>query len=252
MQNYGLTGPSNAGPLRPYCLWMQGTAGKEEPLSSVLEDPGEGLPAGAGGSGAGHDPRKRRQIIDGARAVFLARGFDGASMEDVARAAGVSKGTLYVYFENKEQLFAALIEEESEQQAERLFRLDPADGDVRAVLTRLGLGFIEVMTSPGKLSSVRVVIGIAERMRDIGEDFYRVGPCEGVRKLKTYLDAQVTAGALHIPDTEHAAAQFLDLCLTGVMKPLLFGVKLDIDEARKRAVIDSAVTMFLAAYGKRG
>ena len=52
-----------------------------------------------------HD--KRRQIIDGARAIFLAQGFDAASMGEIAREAGVSKGTLYVYFDSKEGLAAA-------------------------------------------------------------------------------------------------------------------------------------------------
>ena len=51
------------------------------------------------------DSAKRRQIIDGARQVFLAQGFDGASMGEIARTAGVSKGTLYVYFASKEDLF---------------------------------------------------------------------------------------------------------------------------------------------------
>src|SRR5260370_7219755 len=63
---------------------------------------------------------KRRQIMEGARTVFLADGFDGASMNDIARVAGVSKGTLYVYFESKEQLFKALIPEELRKHAERL------------------------------------------------------------------------------------------------------------------------------------
>ena len=61
---------------------------------------------------AGHpedESAKRRQIIDGARAMFLAKGFDAASMNDIARAAGVSKGTLYVYFKHKEELFEAIV-----------------------------------------------------------------------------------------------------------------------------------------------
>src|SRR5579872_2689987 len=58
------------------------------------------------------DSAKRRQILDGARAVFLAQGFDAASMGEIARAAGVSKGTLYVYFKHKEELFEAIVEEE--------------------------------------------------------------------------------------------------------------------------------------------
>ena len=55
---------------------------------------------------------KRRQIMEGARQVFLSSGFDGASMNDVARAAGVSKGTLYAYFNSKEELFEAIIRAE--------------------------------------------------------------------------------------------------------------------------------------------
>ena len=59
---------------------------------------------------------KRRQILDGARKVFLELGFDGASMGEIARAAGVSKGTLYVYFPDKAGLFAAIVEEEKREQ----------------------------------------------------------------------------------------------------------------------------------------
>ena len=80
------------------------------------------------------DSAKRRQIVEGARAVFLTQGFDAASMNDIARKAGVSKGTLYVYFRNKEELFEAIAEEQCGFQAERVFDLDPNDHDVCAVL----------------------------------------------------------------------------------------------------------------------
>src|SRR5919205_254659 len=86
----------------------------------------------------GAESAKRRQILEGARQVFLASGFDGASMGEIAKAAGVSKGTLYVYFDSKEKLFEALTTEEKKCLAEALFRLDADDPDVRSVLTRLG------------------------------------------------------------------------------------------------------------------
>ena len=71
---------------------------------------------------------KRRQVMEGARTIFLSEGFDGASMNDIARAAGVSKGTLYAYFDSKEQLFEALIREGKKEQAERLvFPGEPGD-----------------------------------------------------------------------------------------------------------------------------
>src|SRR3954452_1441143 len=121
------------------------------PVHSDQDDPA--LPCGA------TESAKRRQILEGAREVFLARGFDGASMGEIAKAAGVSKGTLYVYFDSKEKLFEALTIEEKRGLAEVLFRLDADDPDVRAVLTRLGHSYLGVLVRPEHLSSIRMVIG---------------------------------------------------------------------------------------------
>ena len=127
-------------------------------------------------SGAGQDPRKRQQILDGARKLFLAEGFDAASMGDIARAAGVSKGTLYVYFDSKEVLFAELVREEKIRQSNAIFALDPADRDVAAVLTRLGRAFVRFITAPKSVQAVRGVIAIAQRMPELGSDFYALAP----------------------------------------------------------------------------
>ena len=77
------------------------------------------------------DTAKRQQILDGARRCFLAQGFDGASMNDIVVAAGVSKGTVYAYFPSKEKLFAAMVFEDKRRHAERtvvLGRRDAARG----------------------------------------------------------------------------------------------------------------------------
>ena len=65
------------------------------------------------------DSQKRQQILDGARKVFLEHGFDGASMNDIVKAAGVSKGTIYAYFPSKEKLFEKLVSMDKRQQVER-------------------------------------------------------------------------------------------------------------------------------------
>ena len=72
---------------------------------------------------AGEESSKRRQILDGARKVFMDLGFDAASMGEIARTAGVSKGTLYVYFPSKIDLFEALVRSDRDQQAEQSFLL---------------------------------------------------------------------------------------------------------------------------------
>ncbi|HLH92806.1 MAG TPA: TetR/AcrR family transcriptional regulator [Xanthobacteraceae bacterium] len=197
------------------------------------------------------DSSKRRQIIDGARAVFLAQGFDAASMGEIARAAGVSKGTLYVYFENKEELFEAIVHEQCQAQAEGLFDLDAANPDVEAVLVNLGTNFVKFLCEPGKASPLRTVIAIADRMPEIGRKFYETGPAEGIGMLADYIKAQVDAGVLAVEDCEIAAAQFLDACQSTLFKPVLFNFAPPPSPERIERVVGIAVKTFLAAYRVR-
>jgi AcrR family transcriptional regulator len=194
------------------------------------------------------DSAKRRQIMEGARAVFLAQGFDAASMGEIARKAGVSKGTLYVYFNSKEELFETIVHEACLAQAKDVFSLDPADHDVEAVLTRLGRGYVKFLCRPGAMSPLRTVISISERMPEIGRQFYETGPAQGIATLRAYLESQVAVGKLMIDDCEVAAAQFLDSCHATIFRPLLFNAGDVPSEERVNHVVGMAVRTFLAAY----
>jgi AcrR family transcriptional regulator len=197
------------------------------------------------------DNAKRRQIVEGARAMFLTHGFDAASMSDIARAAGVSKGTLYVYFTNKEQLFEAIVEEECLAHAEGVFSLDPDDHDVGTVLTRIGIAYVEFLCRPEKASALRTVIAIADRMPEIGKGFYETGPAFGIQRLSAYLQAQTDAGVLAVEDCEVAAAQFMDACQSTMFKPVLFNFSASPSPERIAHVVGIAVRTFLAAYRVR-
>lgn len=197
------------------------------------------------------DSAKRRQILEGARRVFLARGFEGASMGDIAKAAGVSKGTLYVYFASKDALFEALTREERSSVAEALFRLDHDDPDLKSVLTQLGCDFLDLLAAPEHISAVRMVIGAADRFPEFAQAHYQAGPRFGAERLAAYLDRHVAAGRLAIDDTPMAAEQFMNLCAAGVLKRLLFAVTNELDSDSKRRNVESAVRVFLAAYGTR-
>jgi AcrR family transcriptional regulator len=197
----------------------------------------------------GAENAKRRQVLEGARQVFLSRGFDGASMGEIAKAAGVSKGTLYVYFDNKESLFEALTTEEKRGLAEVLFTLDADDPNVRAVLTKLGHSYVSRVGTPEHVSSVRMVIGAAEKFPRLGQAFYEAGPCQGAARLKAYLDRQVEAGRLSVEDTGVAAHHFLDLCASGLIRRLLLAVGEPPTEDEIRTNVENAMRVFFAAYG---
>lgn len=196
---------------------------------------------------------KRRQIIDGACRVFLERGFDAASMGEIAREARVSKGTLYVYFKSKEELFEAIVAEQCNAQAEQIFTFDSHERDVEAVLTRLGNAFVHFMCRrEGGISPLRTVIAIADRMPELGAKFYRAGPALGISNLKAYLDAQIAAGVLKPHDSEVVAAQFIDSCLALTFKPMLFNFAGPPSDEQISRVVRSAVRTFAAAYTSQG
>ena len=189
--------------------------------------------------------------MDGARAIFLSQGFDGASMNDVARAAAVSKGTLYVYFDSKERLFEALIREERRQQAEQLCDAYDADLPPAQTLRDLGLRLLEIMSRPETLAHARTVIAATSKFPQLGRAFFEAGPLYGAGRLEAYLRRHTELGALTVPDPNRAAWQFIELCQAKGYKALLFGVVDRLTSEEIETAVDAAVALFMAAYGPR-
>jgi len=199
---------------------------------------------------AGADPEKRHQILEGAHAVFTARGFDAASMNDIAAAANVSKGTLYVYFEDKEHLFVALIEREREKQKQGMYEALAEEPDLNQALMNFGTGLVRLLTNPFALSAHRIVLGVAERMPDLGREFYERGPMQGAQQLAAFLARRVAQGELAIADPALAAAQFVDLSQSTLMRPRLFNAeRTPPSEDEIAHVVGEAVATFMARYG---
>ena len=196
------------------------------------------------------DSSKRRQILDGARKVFMDLGFDGASMGEIARAAGVSKGTLYVYFADKNALFEAIVEEESLEQGKLTFNFDPAR-DVTTTLMEFGRAYIQILCRPGGGSAIRTVMAIAERMPDVGKRFYENVIAVTIGRLASYLEARAALGDVAIDDFHLASAQFMQMCQATLFQPFIFQAAPAASSERIEDVVTSATRMFLAAYGAK-
>ena len=193
------------------------------------------------------DSSKRRQILDGARKVFLDLGFDGASMGEIARSAGVSKGTLYVYFADKSRLFEAIVEEEKIEQGKTAFNFDP-ERDIDTTLPEFGRAYIALLCRPGGGSAIRTVMAIAERMPDVGSRFYQQVIAHTVNRFATYLQARGQAGDLVIDDYELAAWQFMQMCQATLFQAFIFQAKPAPSAEQIAVVVDSATRVFLSAY----
>jgi AcrR family transcriptional regulator len=196
------------------------------------------------------DSSKRRQIIDGARKVFLGLGFDGASMGEIAREAGVSKGTLYVYFADKNRLFEAIVEEESLEQGKLAFNFDP-ERDVTTTLMEFGQAYIQVLCRPGGGSAIRTVMAIAERMPDVGQRFYTNVIAVTAARLAAYLEVRAHLDGLAIDDFGLASTQFTQVCQASLFLPFVFQAAPAPSPEHIEQVIASATRMFLAAYQRK-
>ena len=200
-------------------------------------------------SAAGENPAKRDQILDGAKRVFTAQGYDGASMNDITKAAGVSKGTIYVYFNSKEDLFAGLVQREREHIFNTVQSILDDSKPLEDVLYNFGMIFARHMTAPNTIRGMRMVLGVLDQMPDVANGFLTCGPAKGATLLKDYLARRVDAGELKIDDTLLAARQFADLCIAGLFRPAMFGEftgtpsEDDLDRT-----IRSGMRMFMKAY----
>ena len=201
---------------------------------------------------AGEDPAKRRQILEGARRAFVRTGFDAASMNDVTRESGVSKSTLYVYFRSKEELFAALIDEERDRYFSEIEALLTETDRPDETLTRFGGRLASIVMCAEAMHTKRTVIAVASRMPQLGRDFYRHGPQRGHALLTDYLDRACKAGTLRIEDTAIAAAQFIELATAGMLRHRFFDDQAPEPTVEEiRTVVASGVRLFMAGYGAR-
>jgi AcrR family transcriptional regulator len=191
------------------------------------------------------DSAKRMQILDGARQCFLAQGFDGASMNDIVKAAGVSKGTVYAYFPSKERLFEALVFHDRRRQAEEMMAIASDGRQIEDVLTELGLRMVRLFTSPDSISWVRTVVAVGEKFPEVGRAFFEAGPAYSVKKVTQLLESKIADGTLRAVDPELAAMQFIELVGCCQIKPRLFSSRGVFKERPMEETVAAAVQLFL-------
>lgn len=199
---------------------------------------------------APEDAPKRRQILDGAQKAFLAKGFEATSMGEIARVAGVSKGTLYVYFDSKEGLFRDLVVDLKRAAAERITSLRRETADVESVLTDFGQRLAREMTRPDHVQLLRMVLAVSDRFPDVGKAFFRAGPCHGAERLSAWLTAQTEAGRLKVERPQEAAWQFLGMVnQPGAMAALMGEPDVETEEERDARIARAAAAFVRAHRG---
>jgi AcrR family transcriptional regulator len=189
---------------------------------------------------------RRAAVLEAARDVFLAHGYEGTQMQAVAHRAGASKETLYRYFPDKASLFEAVIRSIADRLGGQFFN-PAAETPVRQALETFGLSFLQGVLRSDALALHRLAIAEAERFPELGRVFNETGPAAIRRRLTDYLVGATATGSLKCVDAEQAASLLLGALIADLQLRGLLGFAAP-DESLTRHVAE-AVAMFLARYG---
>jgi AcrR family transcriptional regulator len=155
-------------------------------------------------------PGKVDAILAGAMQEFLAHGYAATTMDKVTAAAGVSKTTVYSYFQDKERLFIALISRLAQENYQAVFSPQNPhflEGEPQIVLRRLATNLLARMTEQQEiLNLVRVIIGESGRFPLLAQEFLRNIHKPGLEVIKQYFTDHPE---LQLPDPEVAARVFM-------------------------------------------
>jgi TetR/AcrR family transcriptional repressor of mexJK operon len=203
-------------------------------------------------------PKRARRLASGgaireaAASLFLEKGYQATSMDDIAAAAKVSKQTIYTHFAGKEALFADLVLGNADRvDAFISSEVEPVVNaeDLEAGLRHLARQYIRLVSRPDVLRLRRLVVGEAARFPDLARTYYERVPGRVLTALRDVFEQLGRAGRLRVEDPSRAADHFAWLSL-GI--PLDRGMFYPIEELSRKdldATADSAVRVFLAAYG---
>ncbi|MEM6479383.1 MAG: TetR/AcrR family transcriptional regulator [Pseudomonadota bacterium] len=192
--------------------------------------------------------RKFDQVIEGASQIFMTEGFERASVDEIARQAGVSKATLYSYFPDKRLLFVEVMKRECERLAVQADDIADKTRPPEQVLPLVGKILVDFLLSDIGKQSFRMSIAESANFEELGKRFFEAGPGLIERELIAYLEAAEDRGEVRIEDKTLAAHQFAELCKAWIFpRAMLLGER-DISGSERRHVVDEAVKMFMVRY----
>lgn len=199
--------------------------------------------------------RKRAAILEAATRVFLAKGYLGSSMDEIAATAAVSKQTVYKHFADKERLFAEIVNGTVNEASDVVYRevLDLNDrDDLESGLRKLARRQLALVMQPKLLRLRRLVIGEATRFPELGRTFYELGPERTIAALAAAFERLAERGLLELDDPHLAAAHFNWLVMSiPLNQAMLCGDDEPASPAELDRLADAGTRAFIAAYGKR-
>jgi AcrR family transcriptional regulator len=189
--------------------------------------------------------RKQVAILNAATSLFLERGYDAVTLDDILERVGGSKTTLYSYYGGKEGLFFTIVKRRCSEKLAPFQSMDVVELGPKAGLNALGRAFLSIISDPQGRAMFRAVIAEAQRFPELAAAFFASGPETATRVFKRSIEAWQKQGALRPDNSEALAIQFMGILMGNFHLKNLLGL---IDSREKRQInswVTRGVDLFL-------
>ncbi|QWG16781.1 TetR/AcrR family transcriptional regulator; helix-turn-helix transcriptional regulator [Bradyrhizobium sediminis] len=139
---------------------------------------------------------RRAAIVEAALDEFIARGFTATRLDDVARRAGVAKGTIYLHFKDKESMFEELIRTALVPMINRLHGPPPIGGSVRDVIEGFAQNFIREVATTRRGDIVRLIVAEGPRFPAVADFYYREVVSRGLAGMRALIELGIARGEI--------------------------------------------------------
>lgn len=191
---------------------------------------------------------KQQAALKAATHLFLTKGYARTSLQDVAKAAGISSATVFKHFPTKADLFGGVMayfwENDAEIPRTKLPAGKPAQG-----LKIIGQDYARLLTGAQAVPLFRAIIGEVTMFPELGQQLYERGKKPYLDRLENYLTQEIKAHkTLKIKNISLAVRLFLGMINDVIFWPHMLVVDLKITPSDVENVIDEAVKIFMARY----
>jgi AcrR family transcriptional regulator len=193
------------------------------------------------------DPRRDR-IVRLAAPLFLKKGYDNVSIDDVIAVAGGSKATIYAWFGGKQGLFEAVVRQKCDDVT---LGIDiDAGGTIEEQLTKIGHSFVAMVLTPPILEFHRLMVSIGRTFPEAGRLFFQTGPISAYAIVARWVERQQREGRLIDEDPYRLAVLFLDMLIGEHQLGWLTSMPRAAQKAKVDETVRVAVRVFLGGCRK--
>jgi AcrR family transcriptional regulator len=199
-------------------------ASKPASRRSAARAPASSKPKPPPSNRAERAAERRGAIIEAAMDEFIARGFAATRLDDVARRAGVAKGTIYLHFKDKESMFEELIRTAIVPIVIRLSSTPPAPGaSVRDMVEAFARTFIAEVASTRRGDLVRLIVAEGPRFPAVADFYYREVVTRGLAGMRALIELGINRGEIKQKNLAQFPQIMVAPALIAVIWQSLFG-----------------------------